>query len=134
MTRKPLISLLLVLFLTPVCGQQPSAQNPSTKLPPPPPAQQQKREDADDVVRITANLVQVDVVVTRDGKQVNDLTADDFELFEDDKPQKITNFSYVSNVTNATAPTAPVAIRANVKYSCRQPSFAPRTRAARSRS
>ena len=108
MIKKSLISFLLALFLTPVCGQQPPAQNPSPK-PPPPPAQQQKREDADDVVRITANLVQVDVVVTRDGKQVNDLSADDFELFEDDKPQKITNFSYVSNVTTTTASTSPVA-------------------------
>jgi len=109
MTRRPLISLLLALFLTPVCGQQPTAQNPTTKLPPSPPAQPQKREDADDVVRVTANLVQVDVVVTRDGKPVNDLTADDFELFEDEKPQKITNFSYISNVANAAASPAPVA-------------------------
>ena len=31
------------------------------------------------VVRINTNLVQVDIVVTKDGKLVTDLTADDFE-------------------------------------------------------
>ena len=34
---------------------------------------------SDDVVRITTNLVQVDVVVTKNGKQVKDLKAEDFE-------------------------------------------------------
>ena len=54
--------------------------------------------DSQDVVRITTNLVQVDVVVTKDGKPVTDLQADDFEISEDGKPQTITNFSYISNV------------------------------------
>jgi VWFA-related protein len=57
--------------------------------------------DEQDVVRITTNLVQVDAVVTKNGKQVTDLTAEDFDLFEDGKPQKITHFSYVSNVPSA---------------------------------
>src|SRR6185436_11030117 len=52
----------------------------------------------DDVVRISTSLVQMDAVVTRDGKQVTDLTAEDFEIFEDGRPQTITNFSYISNV------------------------------------
>jgi VWFA-related protein len=52
------------------------------------------------VVRITTNLVQVDAVVTKDGKQVTDLTPEDFELFEDGRPQTITNFSYISNVSS----------------------------------
>ena len=51
-----------------------------------------------DVVRITTNLVQVDVVVTKDGKQVKDLTAADFEILEDGKRQTITEFSYISNL------------------------------------
>ncbi|HYY93393.1 MAG TPA: hypothetical protein VE713_02670, partial [Pyrinomonadaceae bacterium] len=52
----------------------------------------------EDVVRVDANLVQVDAVVTDDaGRQVTDLRAEEFELLEDGRPQQITNFSYVSN-------------------------------------
>ena len=101
--------LILCSLLVPVGGQQPQQ--------PPPPQQsaskQQNppRDDDQDVVRITTNLVQVDVVVTKDGKQVTDLKPEDFELFEDGHPQKITHFSYISNVpgtasSNAPAPSA----------------------------
>ncbi len=66
---------------------------------------------SDDVVRITTNLVQVDVVVTKKGKPIKDLKAEDFEIFEDGKLQTITSFTYVSNVSNkadtsATATTS----------------------------
>src|SRR5690349_7018858 len=60
--------------------------------------------DQDEVVRITTNLVQVDVVVTKDGKPVPNLTAADFEIYEDGKRQAITSFSYVSNVATSAAP------------------------------
>jgi VWFA-related protein len=60
-------------------------------------------EDTDDVVRITTNLVQVDVVVTKDGKIVKGLTADDFEIFEDGRRQTITNFAYISNIPETPA-------------------------------
>ena len=53
----------------------------------------------DDVVRITTNLVQIDVVVTKNGKPIKDLKAEDFEIFEDGHRQVITSFAYVSNVT-----------------------------------
>lgn len=101
MTKRILVSLLLLLsLLLPLQGQQPK---PSPQpLPPVPPVDEQ------DVVRITTNLVQVDVVVTKDGKPVTDLRAEDFEVFEDGKPQTITNFSYISNVTT----TAPVNVAA----------------------
>lgn len=50
----------------------------------------------DDVIRITANLVQLDVTVTdRDGRQVTDLKPEDFEVREEGRGQQITNFSYV---------------------------------------
>lgn len=99
---KPLVaSLLLFATLTPALPQQPTTPAPpSERLNPP--AQPQKGDpqdpDESDVVRIRTNLVQIDAVVTRDGKQVTDLTAQDFEIFEDGKKQVITNFSYVSNV------------------------------------
>jgi VWFA-related protein len=53
----------------------------------------------DDRLRITTNLVQLDVVVTdKDGRQVTDLRPEDFEVSESGKRQTITNFSYVANV------------------------------------
>ena len=58
-----------------------------------------------DVVKITTNLVQVDVVVTKDGQQVTDLKPEDFQIFEDDRQQTITSFTYVSN-TNRVDQTA----------------------------
>jgi VWFA-related protein len=101
MIPRTLLSLILILTNVPlVFTQQPAPplpQKPAT------PAQNPPEIEPLDVVRISANLVQVDAVVTKDGKQVADLTADDFELFEDGKPQTITNFSYISNVSDATA-------------------------------
>jgi VWFA-related protein len=57
------------------------------------------QEQDQDVVRITTNLVQVDVIVTKDGKHIIDLKPEDFEILEDGRSQKITSFAYVS--TNA---------------------------------
>ena len=106
--RVSLSLLLLVSILTQATGQQP--QEPAVSPPKLPATQTPKPPDVDsqDVVRITTNLVQVDAVVTKDGKYVTDLTADDFELFEDGKPQPITNFSYVSNVRTETVAPPPV--------------------------
>ncbi len=50
----------------------------------------------DDVVKITSKIVQVDVVVTDDkGRQVTDLSAADFQIFQDGKLKTISGFSYV---------------------------------------
>lgn len=66
------------------------------------PAQPRQPAPADPVIRVSVNLVQVDAVVTDSkGRHADDLTADDFEVFEDGKRQRITNFSYVK------APPAP---------------------------
>ena len=102
MIPRTLLSLILVLTNVPLV----LAQQPAPPLPQKPAVTQTQNPpeiDSQDVVRISANLVQVDAVVTKDGKQVADLTADDFELFEDGKPQTITNFSYISNVNDGTA-------------------------------
>jgi VWFA-related protein len=46
--------------------------------------------------RVSVNLVQIDAVVTDSkGRHVSGLRREDFEVFEDGKPQKISNFSWV---------------------------------------
>ncbi|HEY1403853.1 MAG TPA: VWA domain-containing protein, partial [Pyrinomonadaceae bacterium] len=107
---------LLLSLLAPLAGaQQPRSAPPQTTTPPQslPPAQQPAPVDDDEeVVRITTNLVQVDaVVVDKKGRQVTDLTADDFEIFEDRREQKLTNFSYVLNESAPRAPETAIAPR-----------------------
>ena len=63
------------------------------------------QSQSDDVVRITTNLVQIDAVVTKNGKPIKDLKAEDFELFEDGRRQEITSFVYISNVADNTGAT-----------------------------
>ncbi|HEY7516061.1 MAG TPA: VWA domain-containing protein, partial [Vicinamibacteria bacterium] len=59
------------------------------------------------VVRVTLSLVQVDAVVTDGtGRHVTDLTAADFEIFEDGKRQEISHCSYVS-IPRQAAPAPP---------------------------
>ncbi|MBV9926042.1 MAG: VWA domain-containing protein [Acidobacteria bacterium] len=98
----PLLPLLLAALLAQ--QQTTPAQQTQQTTPAPQPAAQQPQatpgqEDADnddEVVRITTNLVQVDAVVTdRDGKQVTNLSAEDFEVVENGSARQITNFSYV---------------------------------------
>ena len=46
----------------------------------------------DDVVKISTNLIQIDVTVTdKSGKIVANLKPEDFEVFENDQKQDITN-------------------------------------------
>ena len=60
----------------------------------------QATNDAEDVVKITTKLVQVDVVVTdKTGQQVRDLKPTDFELTQDGKRQQITAVTFVSPTT-----------------------------------
>ncbi len=57
----------------------------------------------DDVVKISTALIQLDVVVTdKSGNLVTDLKSEDFEVMENDEPQKITNLSYFAGQKNAT--------------------------------
>ncbi len=51
---------------------------------------------SDGTLRVFVNIVQVDAVVTdRDGKLVPDLKVGDFEVLQDGRAQKVTNFSYI---------------------------------------
>lgn len=76
--------ILMFALLAPLFGQSPSQ------------SQDEPGGNDQDVVRITTNLIQVDAVVTdKNGKPVTDLTAEDFEIQENGKEQKITNFSFI---------------------------------------
>src|SRR5689334_896169 len=73
----------VVAAFTSVTAQQP------TPSPAPPPQ--------DEVIRVTTNLVQADVIVTdKSGRQVTDLRPEDFEVLEDGKKQTLSHFSYIS--------------------------------------
>jgi VWFA-related protein len=65
-----------------------------------------KNED-DDVVIINTTLIQVDVTVTdKKGKIVKGLKPEDFEIYENDAKQNITNFSFVENLRKTSPKTA----------------------------
>jgi len=53
---------------------------------------------SDDVVKISTNLIQIDVSVTdKDGKPIRDLRQDEIEVYENGEKQKISNFSFVNS-------------------------------------
>src|SRR2546423_5683157 len=111
MKKKNLLSLILIqAFVCSALGQTPAP----IPVAPARSSQQTRRpattQDEDEVVRITTNLVQLDVSATdNNGHQITDLSPDDFEVREDNRPQKITNFSYVSTEAGATTATAAAA-------------------------
>jgi VWFA-related protein len=60
--------------------------------------QPKKSPDDDDVIRITSNLVSLDVIVKdKKGKAINDLKAEDFTVSENGVPQKIDFFDSTLN-------------------------------------
>src|SRR6185436_7001997 len=79
------------------------------------PAQSQtKPADQSEAVRLRTELIQVHVVVTdKQGRVVEDLNKDDFELLEQGRPQEVSFFSLerivrpanpASKITNPIAP------------------------------
>jgi VWFA-related protein len=60
-----------------------------------PQSQSQQQDQRPPTFRTEANYVRVDAYPTRNGVPVQDLTADDFEIFEDNKPQAIQQFEHV---------------------------------------
>lgn len=88
------LALALALLSSAFAQQQPASH------------QTQVDQTGEEVVKITTNLVQVDAIVTdRKGKVVTDLAPSEFQIFEDGRPQQITNFSFVE----ANAPNRLVA-------------------------
>lgn len=108
MKKNFLIVGLIFQLSLPAFAQQRDQQKPGQQLPGAA-RQQPKPQSDEDVVRISTNLVQVDSVITDSkGKQVTDLRADEVQILENGKPQKITNFSYTAlDSTGISRPTAP---------------------------
>ncbi len=70
-----------------------------------PDSSQSQKPPEGDVVRITTSLVQVDAVITDEsGKLITDLKPEELQLFEDNRSQKITHFSYINAGATATPP------------------------------
>ncbi|HEX8722652.1 MAG TPA: VWA domain-containing protein [Pyrinomonadaceae bacterium] len=91
-------------------------QTPAPQTTPAPTLTPAPAADEDEVVRITANLVQFDAVVTDGGgRVVADLRPEELRVLVDGKPQEISNFSFVTVVPAAapggaaTAAAAPAA-------------------------
>jgi VWFA-related protein len=98
MKKRSSLALLLAAHLVVLNLHPTLAQNP-----------QAPQEDGD-VVRITTNLVQIDVTATdKDGRQVTDLRPEEFEVFENGRKQEITNFSYIAFDPTSTAPSGKAA-------------------------
>lgn len=87
--RKPLAFLLSACLLAATAGAQ--------TAPPAQTTQPQPQEEDDDVVRITSELVQTDVVVVdKEDRIVGDLKLTDFEVFENGKRQDLKFMEFVS--------------------------------------
>jgi VWFA-related protein len=81
-------ALTVLLFLVSAGYSQQTGPEPKPSPP-----------DDQDVVKISTNLIQIDVTVTdRNGKIIKDLRPDEISIFENGKRQNISNFSFVSNV------------------------------------
>ena len=66
------------------------------------PAPTPPREE-DGVVKISTDLIQIDVtVVDKDGKVVTDLAATDFEIFENGERQPISSLAFISRITSGS--------------------------------
>lgn len=73
-------------------------------------------ENEGEVVKISTTLIQLDVIVTdKKGNQVTDLKPEDFEIYENDEKQDITNFSYISLTSNGQPTNTQIAEQARKK-------------------
>ena len=107
---RTLVPFLALLMTPPSYSQSSGAAEQQSSTP-----QQQEPavSPSNNVLRSTTRLVVVDVVtVDSKGEPVTGLTADDFTLLEDGKPQKISGFTFQR--ANAASPSTSTAHGANV--------------------
>lgn len=88
---RSLLTAFLSVLVTATLAQ---GQNPLPKPTPP---------DDNDVVKISTNLIQIDVSVTdAKGKPITDIKSDEIEIYENGEKQRISNFSFVSSSREIT--------------------------------
>ncbi len=97
----------MVLAVASLPAQQPPAQQPASQAPPQAPQPKPSPEDQPPRFRTDANYVRVDVYPTKDGKTVEDLGAEDFELLENGVKQQVQAFEHV-----VISPAGPQSMRA----------------------
>src|SRR6266852_7245634 len=95
----------------------------------PVPAQQKKETnksaDDDDVIKVTTNLVSLDVIVKdKKGKAITDLKPEDFTVFENGVPQKIQFFD--STLTSGSEAGQPTTAAGSTEPKPRTPTGFPR--------
>jgi VWFA-related protein len=102
MRRSTALAGLLFALAAAISAQEPAAPQPQPGAPPEtqaaPPASQPPQDPAtgQPIFRTGINFVRVDVIATdRQGNPVMDLTRDDFEVSEDNKPQTVETFRLV---------------------------------------
>lgn len=99
-SRRPVTTVRVftaAIFTAAIFAAPPTGALQSTQNPPPATPQQQP------VFRGGTNLVTVDVYPQKDGTVAEGLTANDFQVFEDGKPQKIEAFDFVRIEPGLTA-------------------------------
>ncbi len=96
----PFVSLMLSLF-TYAGGQEKRSQPPKDN-------KQVVKPEKDIIIRVGVDEIRIDaVVVDRKGRQITDLTSDDFEIYQDDQRQKIISSSYISDEAQPGMQVAP---------------------------
>jgi VWFA-related protein len=111
LSRKVMLVAALLFAPLVTAGQQPVPSPPSIPAPPSAPSvpsDPSTRQHPRPRFRGGANLVRLDAYVTADGAAVTDLTAEDFEVLEDNVPQRVESFELIR-------PRAPAAEAARVE-------------------
>src|SRR6266581_7493405 len=89
-----------ILFTTTLCLFVAAAQSQEKKEP--------KKSDEDDVIKVTSNLVSLDVIVKdKKGKAINDLKPEEFTVTENGVPQKIEFFDSTLTTNEAAQSSRP---------------------------
>src|SRR5437773_6216797 len=97
-----------ILFTTTLCLFVAAAQSQEKKEP--------KKSDEDDVIKVTSNLVNLDVIVKdKKGRAITDLKPEDFTVYENGVLQKIEFFDSTLTSGNAASQVPAAAVSANPK-------------------
>ena len=106
-----------ILFTTTLCLFVAAAQSQEKKEP--------KKSDEDDVIKVTSNLVSLDVIVKdKKGKAITDLKPEEFSIFENGVPQKIAFFD--STLTSSNEAAEPTTATVSTQPTGRTPNGFPR--------